>query len=74
MNARISANANAETSASAPQSSCAGIFTRTADASTNTREEETMNKKNITRSAEENGDDTENRGAHSNRSDNPIRG
>lgn len=47
MNARISANANAETSVFAPQSNCAEIFTRTADASTNTREGETMNKKTL---------------------------
>lgn len=45
MNARISANADAETSASAPQSSCAEIISLIADVSTNTWEEETMNKK-----------------------------
>lgn len=47
MNARISANADAATSAFAPQSSCAEIIFLIADASTDTREEETMNKKTL---------------------------
>ena len=47
MNARISANADAATSAFAPQSSCAEIISLIADASTDTREEETMNKKTL---------------------------
>ena len=47
MNARISANADAETSAFAPQSSCAEIISLIADASTDTREGETMNKKTL---------------------------
>lgn len=47
MNARISANADAVTSAFAPQSSCAEIIFLIADASTDTREEETMNKKTL---------------------------
>ena len=45
MNARISANADAETSVFAPQNSCAEIISLIADASTDTREGETMNKK-----------------------------
>lgn len=47
MNARISANADAATSAFAPQNSCAEIIFLIADASTDTREEETMNKKTL---------------------------
>lgn len=47
MNARISANADAATSAFAPQNSCAEIISLIADASTDTREEETMNKKTL---------------------------
>ena len=47
MNARISANADAAASAFAPQSSCAEIIFLIADASTDTREEETMNKKTL---------------------------
>lgn len=47
MNARISANADAATSAFAPQSSCTEIIFLIADASTDTREEETMNKKTL---------------------------
>lgn len=49
MNARISANADAAASAFAPQSSCAEIIFLIADASTDTREEETMNKKTLRR-------------------------
>ena len=44
MNARISANADAAASAFAPQSSCAAIISLIADALTDTREGETMNK------------------------------